>query len=72
MDTVHAQRVLGLISGSSLDGINAAIITTDGVDVFEFGEAREIPYDDELRDKLRWFHHNYTSAEEAQKQQQLA
>ncbi|MBE6448044.1 MAG: anhydro-N-acetylmuramic acid kinase [Alphaproteobacteria bacterium] len=69
MDTVHAQRVLGLISGSSLDGINAAIITTDGVDVFEFGEAREIPYDDELRDKLRWFHHNYTSAEEAQKQE---
>ncbi|MBQ9731703.1 MAG: anhydro-N-acetylmuramic acid kinase [Alphaproteobacteria bacterium] len=59
MDTLHPQKVLGLISGSSLDGVNAAIITTDGFDIFDFGLISDIPYDDELREKLQFAHKNY-------------
>lgn len=68
MDTLHARRVLGLISGSSLDGINAAVISTDGIDVFDFGPILDIPYDDELREKLRYFHKNYKNATPEEKQ----
>ena len=35
MSSIHATKVLGLTSGSSLDGVNASIIVTDGVDIFE-------------------------------------
>ena len=35
MSSIHATKVLGLTSGSSLDGVNASIIITDGIDVFE-------------------------------------
>lgn len=53
MDSIKAIRALGLMSGTSLDGVDAAIITTDGVDVFDFGPATTINYDDELREKIR-------------------
>ena len=53
MSLVHTTKVLGLSSGSSLDGINAAIIITDGVDVFERVQSFDIPYDrQELADYL--------------------
>ena len=35
---------LGLMSGTSLDGIDVAIIETDGVDIFEFGKSREASF----------------------------
>ena len=37
MDLLRPLRALGMMSGSSLDGVNAAVITTDGVDIGDFG-----------------------------------
>lgn len=68
MDTLHSLRILGLMSGSSLDGINAAVISTDGVDIFDFGPILDVPYEDELREKLRWLHRNYKDASDMEKQ----
>lgn len=36
--------VLGMMSGTSLDGIDAAVLDTDGVDIFDFGETRYRAY----------------------------
>lgn len=44
---------LGLMSGTSLDGIDAALIETDGERVAAFGPALTVPYDDGLRERLR-------------------
>jgi anhydro-N-acetylmuramic acid kinase len=44
---------LGLMSGTSLDGIDAALIQTDGERVHAFGPWLMMPYDDAFRDKLR-------------------
>ena len=46
-------RCIGLMSGTSLDGVDAAWIETDGVRVGEFGPALTLPYDDVLRGDLR-------------------
>ncbi|MCK5296651.1 MAG: anhydro-N-acetylmuramic acid kinase [Alphaproteobacteria bacterium] len=46
-------KSLGLMSGTSMDGVDAAIIDTDGVNIFETGEAITIPYDDSLKEQLR-------------------
>lgn len=45
--------VIGLMSGTSLDGIDAAILVTDGNSVTEFGPAISIPYDDKFRSRLK-------------------
>jgi len=42
-------KVLGLMSGTSLDGIDLAFIETDGEIVTRFGPAATVPYDDALR-----------------------
>jgi anhydro-N-acetylmuramic acid kinase len=46
-------RTIGLMSGTSLDGVDAAWLTTDGEQIGELGPALTIPYDDALRSELR-------------------
>ena len=45
--------VIGLMSGTSLDGIDAALIRTDGRDLVETGAFLTAPYPDDLRTRLR-------------------
>lgn len=42
-------RVVGLMSGTSMDGIDAALIDTDGVAIFWLGPSVTVPYDSETR-----------------------
>jgi anhydro-N-acetylmuramic acid kinase len=49
----QAVRVVGAMSGTSLDGVDVAEIVTDGHAVFEFGESAFRPYTDEQRSVLR-------------------
>ncbi|MEI8396488.1 MAG: anhydro-N-acetylmuramic acid kinase [Rhodospirillaceae bacterium] len=44
---------IGLMSGTSLDGIDAALIRTDGLDRVETGSFLTMPYHDGLRARLR-------------------
>jgi anhydro-N-acetylmuramic acid kinase len=46
-------RTIGLMSGTSLDGVDAAWLETDGESVTSFGPTLTIPYDDALRRDLR-------------------
>ena len=46
-------RTIGLMSGTSLDGVDAAWLETDGVSVAAFGPAVTVPYDSGLRRQLR-------------------
>ncbi len=47
------RRVIGLMSGTSLDGVDAAVIETDGERVHGFGPALTLPYPPPLRAALR-------------------
>ena len=49
----HGMKVIGLMSGTSLDGIDAALIETDGVDKVATGPSLTLPYPPEFRDALR-------------------
>lgn len=44
---------LGLMSGTSLDGVDAAWLRTDGDVIYEKGEGFMVPYPSDLRTKLR-------------------
>lgn len=46
-------RVVGLMSGTSLDGVDAALIETDGEAIFWLGAAQTLPYDASTRALLR-------------------
>jgi anhydro-N-acetylmuramic acid kinase len=46
-------RTIGLMSGTSLDGVDAAWLDTDGKIVAAFGPTITIPYDEKLRGQLR-------------------
>src|SRR6185312_15044095 len=46
-------RCIGLMSGTSLDGVDAAWLETDGERIASFGPTLTLPYDDRLRADLR-------------------
>ena len=46
-------RTIGLMSGTSLDGVDAAWLETDGERIAAFGPTLTLPYDDRLRADLR-------------------
>ena len=46
-------RTIGLMSGTSLDGVDAAAVETDGVAIGRIGRAITLPYGAELRADLR-------------------
>src|SRR5207244_12855813 len=47
------RRALGLMSGTSLDGIDVAALATDGQDRVATGPALTVPYPDAFRERLR-------------------
>ncbi len=51
--TGKVRRAIGLMSGTSLDGIDAAFIETDGRGHVAPGPAITVPYDDAFRARLR-------------------
>ena len=53
MSDKKVYTAIGLMSGTSLDGIDAAIIRTDGYYYIEALEFKTVPYSDALRDELR-------------------
>lgn len=46
-------RALGLMSGTSLDGVDVALIETDGERVAAFGSSLTVPYADDVRRTVR-------------------
>ncbi|MBX3458120.1 MAG: anhydro-N-acetylmuramic acid kinase [Candidatus Paracaedibacteraceae bacterium] len=44
---------MGLMSGTSLDGVDAALILTDGITVYDTAESIYIPYPSNFQDRLR-------------------
>ena len=46
-------RTIGLMSGTSLDGVDAAYLETDGEVIARFGPRQTLPYDPSLRRALR-------------------
>jgi len=51
--SANLTRAIGLMSGTSLDGIDAALIETDGIALVASGPALTLPYAPELRALLR-------------------
>jgi anhydro-N-acetylmuramic acid kinase len=51
--SARPRRVIGLMSGTSLDGIDAAFLVTDGEHRVEAGPALTLPYDEAFRARLR-------------------
>lgn len=46
-------RALGLMSGTSVDGVDVALVETDGERVSSFGPTLTVPYQDEVRRQIR-------------------
>ncbi len=53
MTGTRPRWALGAMSGTSLDGVDAALVLTDGVRLFEFGETGYRPYRPEERKVIR-------------------
>lgn len=50
---MNSKWTVGMMSGTSMDGIDVAAIRTDGVHVFEIGPGLLVPYSEKLREDLR-------------------
>ncbi|MGD9882933.1 MAG: anhydro-N-acetylmuramic acid kinase [Reyranella sp.] len=48
-----ALRALGMMSGTSVDGVDVALIETDGEGISSFGPSLTVPYDDAVRRIIR-------------------
>jgi anhydro-N-acetylmuramic acid kinase len=59
-----ALTVIGMMSGTSFDGIDAAIVTTDGQTVSSTGKALFRPYADDLRQSIRTLLHGKLDVQE--------
>jgi anhydro-N-acetylmuramic acid kinase len=46
-------RTLGLMSGTSVDGVDVAMVETDGERIASFGPTLTVPYPDEIRRTIR-------------------
>jgi hypothetical protein len=44
---------IGLMSGTSMDGVDAALIETDGQSIKRFGPVHHVVYDESFRRRLR-------------------
>ncbi len=53
--TQEAIWAVGLISGTSMDGVDAALIRTDGETVSDVGPALMIPYEEGFREQFRGY-----------------
>ena len=53
MNANKTLTAIGLMSGTSLDGIDAAVLKTDGHSIKAFGPVLSVPYDPALREDLR-------------------
>ncbi|MFT8365080.1 MAG: anhydro-N-acetylmuramic acid kinase [Gluconobacter cerinus] len=53
MSFENMQWAIGLMSGTSLDGVDAALVQTDGERIAQYGPAVTVPYDSALRARLR-------------------
>lgn len=50
---IPAITAIGLMSGTSMDGVDAALLTSDGAERLSCGPALTVPYDDALKARLR-------------------
>lgn len=47
-----SRRALGIMSGTSMDGVDLALLDTDGESIHEFGASLSVPFADDLRRDL--------------------
>ena len=62
MDKIYT--AIGLMSGTSLDGVDASIIRSDGEKLIEIKKNLYFPYNGNFKEKLNNFIKSITSAKE--------